>query len=183
MSRAGEDQPAPRLSSGTLQVSVQLVPKLYLGTTLIAKFNLAGKWAFPSSAWERGANHKTGPFVAKPPQKINEPGRGRPADPKVKLRDSSGLRWGLTCRSGGLPDRKLRGQDLIGAMDSSGKTEICIPNTEIGEKGYQPGNGISKTCRISAQRKNHKRLEGNEKHHQQQLGYQEKLNSLDGFGF
>jgi hypothetical protein len=31
-----------------------LVPKLYLGTKMIAKFNLAVKKAHPSTAWKRG---------------------------------------------------------------------------------------------------------------------------------
>jgi hypothetical protein len=33
--------------------SSQLVPKLYLGTEMVAKLSLADKGAFPSSAWER----------------------------------------------------------------------------------------------------------------------------------
>lgn len=35
-----------------------LVPKLYLGMKMIAKFNLAVKKAFPSSAWEREQNYE-----------------------------------------------------------------------------------------------------------------------------
>jgi hypothetical protein len=34
----------------------RLVPKLYLGTKMVAKLSLADKGAFPSSAWEREEN-------------------------------------------------------------------------------------------------------------------------------